>query len=146
MLTRAVPPANELPISAGILAVATQPPAWVIVADAFRLWSTGVSFVTTILEREPGAVNREPSDSRWSLRPGFAAITASVRRADGTVAVPDLPVPRSAPVRWLNDGSGWGVGTIWWFSPRLEGLVTIDWKWRERGVAVQFDVTLPLLE
>ena len=48
MLTSARPPADELPVSAGVLAVATQLPAWIVVADRFRLFSTGVSFETEV--------------------------------------------------------------------------------------------------
>ena len=141
MLTSARPPADELPVSAGVLAVATQPPAWIVVADRFRLFSTGVSFETEVFEREPGAASASPV---WTLAPKFGSVEASARYADGLfVSTTSLRGEGDEHPRltWLYH---WGPGIDWWLTPRPVGPVVIAWEWPEREVAVRFEVTLPV--
>ena len=139
MLTSARPRSDELPTSAGVLAVATQAPGWIIVADRFRLFSTGVSFETEIFEREPGAVGA----GRWTLAPEFASLDVGARYADGlVVSTTSFPGEGDEHPRltWL---SHWGVRIDWWLTPRPVGPLIITWEWPERHVAVRFDFTLP---
>jgi hypothetical protein len=140
VLTNARPPADELPVSAGVLTIATQPPAWIIVADSFRLFSTGVSFETEVFEREPGGAG---AGKLWTLAPKFAAVEVSATYADGLfVSSRGFPGEGDeyARLTWL---SHWGFGINWWLTPRPVGPVVIEWEWPERSISVRFDVTLP---
>ena len=140
MLTSAGPPADELAVSAGVLAVATQPPVWIIVAGSFRLFSTGVSFESEVFEREHGGAGAGPV---WTLAPKLAAVDISARYADGLMVSTKEPPgegdehPR---LTWLNH---WGLGIDWWLTPRPVGALLITWEWPERSVSVRFEVTLP---
>lgn len=139
MLTSARPLPDELPVPAGVLVVATQSPGWIIVADRFRLFSTGVSFETEIFEREPGAVGV----GRWTLAPEFAAVDVGARYADGLfVSTKSFPGEGDEHPR-LNWFGHWGVSINWWLTPRPASPLVITWEWPQRGVAVRFDVTLP---
>ena len=139
MLTSARPRSDELPTSAGVLVVASQAPGWILAADRFRLFSTGVSFETGIFERELGAVGAR----RWTLAPELASLDVGARYADGLmVSTTSFPGEGDEHPRltWL---SHWGVRIDWWLTPRPVGPLIITWEWPARDVAVRFDVTLP---